>query len=537
MKNYLFQFILSLVLVVTAGRATAQAPGSVEAIGGTIGEVVYSTATGNTTSSVSETLYLGPGIYQVDGTWEIYSKNVWISPDAVIAGTGTLIYFNPSVAGGAASPTLIDGNNNAAFLNINIELQNAANMVLTDIAGPGVPWNDAVGNANLTVGNNFTFAVANGDVLLGNHDMITATAAALLGYQPDRFVVTNGTGHLVHNNYTGAFTYPVGIAEGDYTPAAVSPAISNTIHVLVQNYATSASEETGLNGIDRTWNIYGDNAAANALINLQHSNMAGSTNQASYNDAACFVTQYSSTTPNTTGQTTTSTTAWQSNNPAPGSGTGTLTTGSTIATASERSLTYTTLATSAAATTAFFSKSSGPIMPLPVTLKSFEGRSINCTAILRWITAEESNMSYFELQSSANGTVFTPVAQVGPKGSNSTYAYTDANITAPNMQYRLRMVSKDGGESYSKIVALNINCNDAFEIKVYPTIVDDKVIISGLASKSQLRLIDATGKVLSSIIATSSTQQIDMSKLANAVYILQVMQDNKMVKSVKLVKK
>jgi len=95
MKKYLLQLGLVCSFLCMTDIVWAQAPGSTETTGGTAGVSAMALASGDVTASVSETLYIGPGDYTINGTWEIYSKNVWISPDATFTGTGTLKYFNP----------------------------------------------------------------------------------------------------------------------------------------------------------------------------------------------------------------------------------------------------------------------------------------------------------------------------------------------------------------------------------------------------------------------------------------------------------
>jgi hypothetical protein len=73
-----------------------------------------------------------------------------------------------------------------------------------------------------------------------------------------------------------------------------------------------------------------------------------------------------------------------------------------------------------------------------------------------------------------------------------------------------------------------------FTIKVRPNPVDDVVTVAGLAPGSQLCLIDASGNVVANVVTTKTTQEIDMRTLSRASYILQVLYDNKMVKSVQL---
>src|ERR1700678_3445538 len=118
--------LLSIISLLTTGQALhAQLPGSVET------DLGLTIAAGDTTATVSETLYLGPGNYQINGTWQIYSKNVWISPAAALVGAGSIRFFNPSAAGGDPGPTLVDGNNNSAAINLNLALHNAAGLSLT----------------------------------------------------------------------------------------------------------------------------------------------------------------------------------------------------------------------------------------------------------------------------------------------------------------------------------------------------------------------------------------------------------------------
>jgi hypothetical protein len=548
MKKHLLKYLSFLCLLISIQQAGAQGVGSVETNMG------FGTADTDTTASVAETMFIGPGLYELEGVWEIYSKYIWISPDAVISGGGKIRFFNPStVPGGIASTTYIDGNN--VLLDINIDLMNEQNLVLADMVDPGF-GNDLAGNASLMAGRVLNMAVDNGDVIMGLvftdpdsentpvgntgstiTDLVFDNNATISNYSPLRMIVTSNStqGHVVKQGYTGAFTFPVGIAEGDYTPAAVDNTITNTIHVSVQDYAGSASIEGGDDGIDRAWNIYADDAAANAVISLQHN---GGTSQTAYNDVAAFVTQYSSATPNTSGQTTLSESAWQSNNLVAGSGSGTLTTGAPVASASVQSLTYTTLATAAADEIAFFTKSSDPVFPLPVKLLSFDGWDAHCSALLKWTTADEINVRYFELENSINGAAFKPVVKVSPKGNNSSYSYTDNNIiSTAGISYRLHTVDIDGKESYSKIVPLSIDCGDPFVLKVYPNPVNDIVIISGLVPNSRIRLVDGSGRVLTNIIANSTKHEIDMRTLVKGIYLLQIVQDNKTVKSAKLIKK
>jgi len=196
--------------------------------------------------------------------------------------------------------------------------------------------------------------VSNGNVILDSTDFILTTNATQSGFKEDRYAITRGTGHYVKENYSGNWIFPVGIATNDYTPAAITNSTVNGLHVNVHNYATAAAPRTGLTGIDRTWNIYADHGAISSIVDLEHNT---SSNQSNFLPALQFVTRYVGVHPNNSGDKR-SKDAWENNLVAPGSNTGTLTSGAAIANASERSRTYTSLAISPDSNAANYTKAS-----------------------------------------------------------------------------------------------------------------------------------------------------------------------------------
>ena len=246
----------------------------------------------------SESLYLGPQAdWEVHGTLEVWSRNIWIAPTARIHGTGKLIIHNPGdniyYEGWANGPTRIDGNNGVP-IELDMELDNPHNLVLADIADPGFGVENGTGPAAaaLHVDKRFVFAVDGGDVLLNGNDLVLGAGAELLGYGTQRMVVTgNATeGHLTKLFANrSAQVFPVGIAEGDYTPATLSPSAATAIHVSVQDYAAAGIElPDPEQGMDRIWHIYADKGV-NTTYTLQHNTV---TNGSAYVDASAQIVQY-----------------------------------------------------------------------------------------------------------------------------------------------------------------------------------------------------------------------------------------------------
>lgn len=249
----------------------------------------------------AETSYFGPNAHwEINGTLEIWSRNIWIAPTATFSGTGKIIIHdpgtNPFYEDMPPGPTQIDGNNGQP-IGVTIELRNAQNLILADITNPGYDSKLPIGGpqaAALHLNTEFEFAVDSGDVVLNGHDLFIGPEGSLLGYSRDRMVVTgNSTAAHMAKTYatTLPFTFPVGIVEGDYTPATLSPASTTTLYVGVQDYNVSdtlITEREAEGGVDRMWHIYADEAVYTAFT-LQHNSI---TNGSAYVDERAQLVQY-----------------------------------------------------------------------------------------------------------------------------------------------------------------------------------------------------------------------------------------------------
>lgn len=285
---------LAFVLFTLIGLANAQSGAG----SSTADNSVVNIAVGTTEQRFAENSYFGPNTnWTIDGTLEIYSKNVWIAPGATFAGNGKIIIYspgaNPIYPAMGSGPTNIDGNN-GNFINLIIEHRNANNMLLNDVNDPGYATINPTGvaSATLNIGGTLDFEVNGADVILNGHNLSFNNTGKVINYSKDRMVVTNNaiTGHVV-KDFAGSdsFVFPVGIAEGDYTPATLSPSVAGKAFVSVQDYATANKPEvnTAL-GMDRVWHIYGGSALNTNMI-LQHN---ASTNGALFKDANAAIARY-----------------------------------------------------------------------------------------------------------------------------------------------------------------------------------------------------------------------------------------------------
>lgn len=287
---------LSLLLfgVLNAGKSNAQTGSG----SSTVDNSSVTIATGTIEQRFSESTYFGPDAnWTIDGTLEIYSKNVWIAPGATFSGNGKIVIYNPSdnpfykvIASGS---TIIDGNN-GGFINLLIEDRSDKNLDLNDITDPGYATTNPLGpaSATLNIANTLNLAVDGANVILNGHNLAFNSTGKVTGYTRDRMIVTgNSTAGHVIKDYAGAdgFVFPVGIALQDYTPATITPSTAGKIYVSVQDYSASniPVKNTAL-GMDRMWNIY---SASPLKVNvlLQHNEV---TNGALFKDQNAGVAQY-----------------------------------------------------------------------------------------------------------------------------------------------------------------------------------------------------------------------------------------------------
>lgn len=168
--------------------------------------------------------------------------------------------------------------------------------------------------------------------------------------------------------------------------------------------------------------------------------------------------------------------------------------------------------------------------PVPVTLADFNATLLNCTPVLNWTTEIEINSDKFVIERSAdNGSNWTMSGSIPARGfttTKSTYRFTDQNTgtTTGRILYRLKMIDRDGSFRYSPVLPVSLNCNTP-KLNVFPNPVkENRVYISltGTQGQTEAVLLNAAGQVVAKRILSNGTNPLDLSGVANGMYILQV---------------
>lgn len=180
---------------------------------------------------------------------------------------------------------------------------------------------------------------------------------------------------------------------------------------------------------------------------------------------------------------------------------------------------------------------------LPLSLISFNASLQNKSVNLQWQTANEINTSYFTLQRSANGTIFSAVQKVAASGTSAaikTYAATDLNPLGGTSYYRLQMVDKDGSTTYSSIVPVMLSTTDAAIIFPNPVTANVRVLMqSEVSAKAVIQITDITGKILrfqnAVLYPGSNTIIVAANGLSKGIYVLKIIEGGR-VQTIKFIK-
>ncbi|HEY4291303.1 MAG TPA: T9SS type A sorting domain-containing protein [Puia sp.] len=180
--------------------------------------------------------------------------------------------------------------------------------------------------------------------------------------------------------------------------------------------------------------------------------------------------------------------------------------------------------------------------PLPLLLTGFKARALSNGSIgLTWSTMDESNVSYFTIQRSPDGTTWQDAGSVNARGSTSmenSYSFTDPAPFAVKDYYRLQIVDNDGNLTYSGILV--IDPARTYTLLIYPNPATDQVTIrfNGISGMITLQLLNIEGKVLlqkkpGSVGGASVSLPVSMYPPGN--YLVQVLADGRLIRTEKLV--
>ncbi len=177
---------------------------------------------------------------------------------------------------------------------------------------------------------------------------------------------------------------------------------------------------------------------------------------------------------------------------------------------------------------------SDALTTLPLDLLTFKGSLQNNTTLLQWETINENNTSHFEVERSVDSRTFDRIGTVNAAGNTSQstrYSLVDNQINSlPStiIYYRLKMIDKDGGFTYSSVVTIQLgDITNRVILSPNPTTGDTRLMItSAQDGKAEWRLSDNNGRVVmkQSIIIRKGNNNVllNVQNLKHGLYYLQI---------------
>ena len=385
-----------------------------------------------------------------------------------------------------------------------------------------------VDNGNrLVLGNDLNIStdadlMTNGNIELGNFDLVMAPGGTIAGYDANNYIISNGSGYLQQEVGASAVVFPVGNAI--YNPATLSNAGTlDNFQARVEDF------------------VRGDYPAGN----IETIGIVGK---------AWFIEEQT-----IGGSDVTMTLQWETADELPGFSRIVSGISHWTGAAWDRSPTWTAAASAGASWTQTRSgiTSFSPFavedvdMDLPIELLAFDAkRSNSSTVALTWSTASELNNKGFFVERMLEGeTEFSIVQWVDGFGTTSEtthYAINNDNSFTGNSYYRLRQVDFDETESLSEIRAVRGSVfNEFTNVSLYPVPVSNELSVrfgklpKGVRS-GEVRIIDLQGRVLfDASVAVQSNQVLlieEVTQWPAGMYMLHIRLDNGSTMTEKFVK-
>lgn len=411
-----------------------------------------------------------------------------------ITNTADSIFVNTRLVNGTNSN--FTGNGVLAFKSITndtIQITNAftANNV-TVLSNTNLLNGTGTINGNMNLTNGRFFLNNNNLVITGNTAIVTANSNA--------YIATNGTGSLQVQNIgvgarTGVVNFPVGTLTA-YNPAGIINAGASdafSVRVISNSYASYSGEIPGTQqytsgAVNNTWFINeANNGGSDASVSLQWNALQ---ELPGFNRTQSFLGHF-------TGG------SWDYGNAVAATG------------ADPYSITRTNITSFSP----FAVLNSGAVVPLQFI--GFTAQKCGSNQVcLRWQTANEQQVSHFEIERSMDGIGFSTIGRMNANNQQQNIYTASDDITSlrtsRKIYYRIKEVDRDNRTKLSNVNLVRVDGNT---LTVYPTLVNRTFNVQHDAGEPmRLQLLAADGRLVLQQNIVTGTNMISAGKLAAGVY-------------------
>ncbi|MBL7787591.1 MAG: T9SS type A sorting domain-containing protein [Chitinophagales bacterium] len=172
----------------------------------------------------------------------------------------------------------------------------------------------------------------------------------------------------------------------------------------------------------------------------------------------------------------------------------------------------------------------------PIEWLSFRGEVLPEGNLLKWSTATETNSDYFAVERSVDGVNYVKITTVKAAGNSvqpRNYSYTDRQVPAGQVYYRVVEYDFDGSSNRSNVISLSRSGDKLSFNKVYPVPARTELDISFNATNyaaAQLQVYDIAGRLVDqqTLITRKglNTHTLSIVDYSKGVYFISLVTDN-----------
>lgn len=179
---------------------------------------------------------------------------------------------------------------------------------------------------------------------------------------------------------------------------------------------------------------------------------------------------------------------------------------------------------------------------LSVTLDYFKASQLQPYHVqLDWGTLHEVNNDVFIVERSTDQKTWNSIGTVKSAGNSSqkqAYSFTDKAPIAGAAYYRLKQIDLKGEIAYSDLVRFNPTITKKFSLYPNPATTITRLFSKeGFTAGQTIMILDAKGTVVRKINASGTNSlQLDLTNLANGLYLVQITERNQLIEKIPFVK-
>jgi hypothetical protein len=165
--------------------------------------------------------------------------------------------------------------------------------------------------------------------------------------------------------------------------------------------------------------------------------------------------------------------------------------------------------------------------PLPVKFVGFTVTLTNNNALIQWSTSEEINANMYEVERSEDGSNWTTIAYVAAIGNSSVvnnYSYTDKNVPAKVVYFRIKEVDYDGKTNLTAIKSIKTNTTyTTADIQIAS--VQNKVLLQfpkEVKGNLVVRFVSLSGQIVDQQTINNPLGQVVLNSKVSGNYVISV---------------